>query len=361
MNLVKLIMDQLSGGALGQLGSLLGTDEETTERAATAAVPSILAALAGMTSSDDGLRKLTSVLGGLDTSALGNVAQMFGSNSSSILSKGTSLLGSLFGDSAVSGLASTLGRITGLNAGLVKTLLAYLMPLLLGKVAGQWKNQGATSQSLKSLFADQRENIASAVPAGFSLDDIPRAGEIRKPAYTAVRKMDREPVAAGSALRWVLPLALALVGGYFLWQFLSRPAVNQAAAERVSAAAEEVQAMKPVLPAGIDVPSLANVRDDLGGLFKSLDTAFTDIRDAASAERAMPALRELNTKIDSLNQVLSQLPESARATLRPVIEQQIKVATEKANAVSSVEGVGADLKSLIREIIAKITRWISGQ
>jgi hypothetical protein len=360
MNLVKHIMDQLSGGALGQLGTLLGTDEETTERAATAAVPSILAALAGMTSNDDGLRKLTSALGGLDTSGLGNITQLLSNNASSVLNNGTSLLGSLFGDSMVSGLTSTLSRLTGINAGLVRTVLAYLMPLVLGKVATQWKNQGGTGPALKSLFADQRDNIANAVPAGFSLDDLPSVGEVRKPAYTAARKMDREPVAAGSAMRWILPVALALVGGYLLWQFFPRPGANQAAAERVSPTAAEVQTMKPVLPAGIDVPSLAHVRDDVGGLFTSLDMVLSEIRDAASAERAMPALRELNTKIDSFNQTFSQLHESAKTALRPEIEQRIKVAVEKANAVSSVEGVGAEIKALIREIISKITRWISG-
>ena len=88
MNLVKQIMDQFSGSALGQLGSLLGTDAETTERAATAAVPSLLSALAGMASTDDGARKLTNTLDSLDTSGLGNIAQMFGGNSSSVLNKG---------------------------------------------------------------------------------------------------------------------------------------------------------------------------------------------------------------------------------------------------------------------------------
>jgi hypothetical protein len=70
MNLVKQIMDQLSGGALGQLSSLLGTDEETTERATTAVVPSLLSVLGRMASTDDGARNLSSTLGGFDTSML---------------------------------------------------------------------------------------------------------------------------------------------------------------------------------------------------------------------------------------------------------------------------------------------------
>lgn len=358
MNLVKEIMNQLSGSAVDQLGSLLGTNAETTERAAKAAVPSLLSALAGMAATDDGARKLTNTLGSLDTGALGNIANMLGGNSSSLLSKGTSLLGSLFGDSMTSGLASTLSRLTGINSGIVKSLLGYLMPLVLGKVATQWKSQGGTSQALQSLFAEQRDNIANAVPAGFSLADIPEAGEIRKPTYATTHTREREPVAARSPLSWLVPAALALLGGFFLWQFLSRPRVNPPVAEATAPTADEVKVMKPVLPE-VDVPNLGSVRDDLGGLFKSLDTTFTDIRDASSAERAMPALRELNTKIDSMNQLFSRLPEASRTTLRPALEEQVKVATEKANTVSSIEGIGADIKSLIQEIVAKITKWIT--
>ncbi len=374
MNLVKQIMDQFSGSALGQLGSLLGTDAETTERAATAAVPSLLSVLSGLASTDDGARKLSNTLASLDTGGLGNIAQMLGGNSSTVLNKGNSLLSSLLGEGVIASLASALARFGGFNPGIAKNLLAYLAPFVVGKVANQWKNQGGTPQALKSLFADQREHIADALPAGFSLADIPGVGEVKKAAYNTVRTATPEPAATSSPAMWLIPLAIALLGGYFLWQFLSRPGANQVAADRTQATADdvrrttvdtqtttadEVRAMKPVVPDGIDIPSIAGVRDELGGMFKSLDTTFTDIRDAASAERAMPALRELNTKIDSMNQTLSRLPDAGRETLRPVIEEQVNAVAEKARAASAIEGIGPEIKALIQEILAKLTRWIS--
>lgn len=359
MNLVKQIMDQLSGDALGQLGSLLGTDAETTKRATGAAVPSLLSALSGMMSHEDSAKKLTNVLGGLDTSSLGDVAQMLGGNTSSLLNKGTSMLGSLFGDSMVSGIASAISRFSGLNASAVKSLLAFLAPLVLGKVATQWKNQGGTNQALKSLFADQQENITQAAPAGFSLSDIAGLVGMKEPAYKTRRPTEIERPAARSLASWLVPLAIALVGGFFLWQFLSRPRADQAAVKTPAKTAEQVVVMKPALPEVTDVPELARVRDDLGGLFKSLDTGFSDIRDAASAERAMPALKDLNGKIDAMNLILSRLPKASADAVRPMMMEQLKVATEKANAASSVPGIGAEIKSLIQEIVTKITKWIS--
>jgi Bacterial protein of unknown function (DUF937) len=359
MNLVKQIMDQLSGDTFGQLGSLLGADAETTERATTAAVPSLLSALAGLARTDEGARKLTNTVGGLDLGSLGNVAQMLGGGASSALNKGSSLLGSLFGDSTTSALAGTLSRFTGLSSSMTKSLLAYLTPLVIGKVASQWKNQGGTAQALKSLFADQREQIASAMPAGLSLADIPGTSEVRETTYSTARKTTAPVAAPSSPALWLIPAALALLAGLFLWNYFSRQRANQVVAEKVTPAAQDVTVMKPVLPSGIDDATLGTVRNDLGGLFKSLNTSLSDIRDPASAERAMPALREMNTKIDTIDQVLARLPDATRSALRPTIEEQAKVAIEKANAASAVNGIGAEFKALIQQIVTKISKWVS--
>ena len=74
MNLVRTILDLLfSGDLLSRLSSFLGTSEETTKKAATAAVPTILSSLAGLAATDDGARKLSSMLGNLDPSLLGSM------------------------------------------------------------------------------------------------------------------------------------------------------------------------------------------------------------------------------------------------------------------------------------------------
>ena len=218
------------------------------------------------------------------------------------------MLGSLFGDSMVSGIANAISRFTGLNAAVVKSLLAFLSPLVLGKVAAQWKTQGGTNQALKSLFADQRENITNAVPAGFSLADIPGLTGTKEPAYTTRRTAEIEPARRAIARELVSAAGTRPARlDSFCGNFCRDPRADQAAVKKPAETVDKAVAMKPASPEVIDVPDLARVRDDLGGLFKSLDTGFSDIRDAASAERAMPALKDLNGKIDAMNLILSRL------------------------------------------------------
>jgi hypothetical protein len=370
MNLVKQIMDQLPSGALAQISSLLGLDQETIERATSAAVPSMLSALAGLGSSDDGARRISDTLANVDTGGLNNITQLLSGNASSVLSKGTSLLTSLFGEGMVARLADTLGRFAGLNANSVKTLLAYLAPAVLGNVAAQWKNQGGTSQALQSLLVDQRQNFANALPAGLSLDDIPGADDVRPAVHGQSRKVDTKPVTSGSPARWLLPLAALLLGGFLLWQFLARPDADDVTADRRAQESDRVVAMRPEIPStevpSVEVPSgevpnvnIQDVRQDLTGLMESLGTTLTDIRDAESAERAAATLRRLNTQIDAMDRVVSRLPQQQRAALQPLVEEQAKVATERAAAVNAIDGIGADIKALIQEIVTKISRWMS--
>ncbi len=245
-----------------------------------------------------------------------------------------------------------------MNSSTVKTLLAYLLPMVLGKVAAQWKNQGGTSQALKTLFADQRANIADATPAGFSLSDIPGLPAARPAANAPNRRVEDEPVAAGSPMTWMLPLALALLGGFFLWQFLSRPQAQQAAVEPPATTPDTVVAMKPVVPETAPL-ELSTVRDNFGQFFTSLDSSLSDIRDAASAERAKPALAELDTKIDSMSQMLTQLPAASASALRPLIEKQAQGALEKANAALATAGISPEVRALLEQIVAKIGKWIA--
>ena len=362
MNLVKVITDQLSGETLGKLSGLLGTDSETVGTAASAAVPALLSGLSGLASNADGAKKLTSVLGGLDASSIGNFANMLGGNTSSMLQNGGGLLGSLFGDGMISTAANAISRFSGLNAGAAKTLLSYLMPLVLGKVVGQWKTQGGTPAALTSLFAEQKRNISDAVPAGFSLGEIPGVGvareAVRTASDTARRTAETAGRAAPSMASWLLPLAAVLVVGFLLWYFLKpRPATVPAVAQKTATEGERVTAMKPALPDMPSMPNASQLSGDLTGLFKSVTETFAGIKDAASAEAAAPKLEELSAKIDAMKKALGTLPEAGRTTLQRVIDDQLSPIKEQAQRTLNVPGLSDRVKAIISQVLQKLEDW----
>ena len=145
----------------------------------------------------------------------------------------------------------------------------------------------------------------------------------------------------------------------FLWQFLSRPEAPQAAVETPATTPDTVVAMKPVVPEASPLLELSSVRDSIGQLFTSLDSSLSDIRDAASADRAKPALMELDAKVDTLNTTILQLPAASVSALRPLIESQVQSAIEKANAALGITGISPDVRALLEQIVAKISKWIA--
>src|SRR5262245_24833102 len=159
MNLVKQIVDQLSGDALNKLGSLLGVDSESTSYAASAAVPALLGGLANIASRPEGARQLTSALGGIDAGSFGDFARHLDGDSSGMMLKGTQLLQSLFGENTQQEIIGAIANFSGLGGTTSKSLLAYILPVVLGTVARQWKQKGASASALQNLFAEQKSNI----------------------------------------------------------------------------------------------------------------------------------------------------------------------------------------------------------
>jgi|GEM_PF-2865620 len=71
-NLVDLVKDQLGGPALGQLGALLGEDNQKTEAALGAAVPGLLSGLTSSAKADGGA-SLFNAVKDQDDSMLDNI------------------------------------------------------------------------------------------------------------------------------------------------------------------------------------------------------------------------------------------------------------------------------------------------
>jgi hypothetical protein len=355
MNLVKLITDQISSDTLAKLSTKLGVDGETLESAITAAVPSMLAGLGGLAAKEDGIRKLSTSLASLDDTMFGNFDRLLNGDSGTLLQKGSGLLQGLFGDGLTSSLATAVSRFTGLDASIVKTLLAYLTPVVLGRVASQWQNQGGTPGALKNLFADQKRNIEDALPSGFELADVaglaPMGGVHRAATATAASAPD----ASKSLLATVLPLALVLGGAFLLWSYWSnRQPPQEVAVKPALDEAEAVIAMKPIAPeAGVALTAPA-VGQQLTEMFQSLGTTLADIQDGASADAALPKLEQLNRQLNTLSPAFGSLPEAARTELRATVNEQFAAVNTQAERVTSLPGMGQRVIAIVNEIVRKL-------
>jgi hypothetical protein len=230
--------------------------------------------------------------------------------------------------------------------------------LVLGKVATQWQSQGGTPAALTSLFADQKRNIADAIPSGLALNEIPGADAVRSAAQSTRRTVESAGRRAPSLASWLLPLAVLLVAGFLLWNFLRpRPAPAPAVTQNTATEGERVTAMKPVVPDAPAVPNISQLSGDLTGMFKTMSETFAGIKDAASAEEAAPKLEELSAKLDTMKKAASGLPETGRATLQRIVDQQLNPIAEQAKQKLTLPGLSDRIKALIDQIVRKLEEW----
>lgn len=355
MNLVKLVADQLSSETMAKLGTMLGIDEEKVESAVGAAIPSLLSGLVGLSSQDDGIRKLTSALGSLGGDTFSNFGRALSGDANALQQKGSSLLGSLFGDSMSSGLASAISRFTGVSPGIVKTLLSYLAPLVLGQVASQWKNLGGTASDLTNMLTGQKRSIESALPAGFSLNDVPGMSLVNEAVRAPARAAYSETAPKRSMMSTLLPLALVIAGAFLLWNYMrNRPAPAQPGAGQAAIEGEEITVMRPTMPEGVDLPDVTGFKDELTGVFQSIGDAMTSIKDAATAEAALPKLEELNRKLDTMKTTLQGLPEAGRSALQTFLSEQLEPLQQQATKTLSLPGLSDQIKALINDLVRKL-------
>lgn len=356
MDLVKMIMDLLSGSGLQEkLSSLLGESDKKTESAVGAAVPAILAGLSGLASSKAGGEKLATTLGTLGPKTLANMGTMIQGQPAAVAEQGTSMLSSLFGGSDSQGIISTLSRFTGLAGPATKNLLGFLTPGILGVIYKQFEGKSITPQSVSNLFADQKANIANALPSGLSLNEVAKmatAGTTAPatPSYGAATPTYKPAQATSSAWKWLLPLLGLLVLGGLLYYLMPRsnptPAVTEPTRDMT------VRSAVPALPA---MPSVARVKEDVLGITSTLTKTLTGITDAATAKTAMPMLTEVNTRLDAVTELWNKLPEAGRMAVGTAMKPALGSLRDMSTKVLGIAGLDEQFKPLLDQIMAKLT------
>jgi len=369
MNLVDLVTSQLTGDVLSKLGGLAGTNETQTRAATSAAVPALLSAFSKLASTNSGASQMASSLGGLDLKTLGNLAGLLGGGQASSLgTMGGSLLSSLLGNNLGS-LVGTIASFAGMQPGIMKTLLTYLAPIVMGTIANQFKGTKPDASGLMKLFSEQQDNIKAAMPRGLSLADFdttsasPRRGE-------ETRGVHRHEEPASGFPSWLPLLLLPLLGlvGWALWPKPAREVVVNETVRREGPVVVdrteviETQGNKVVADVVEETIKLApgvaealKVGENLTGLFGNLGKVLGTVTDEASARAALPQLNDYAPMLESLQKSTVELPEAGRSSIVELVTNNIGALQKVVDTVMAIPGV----KEILGPVVAPMVETIS--
>jgi hypothetical protein len=375
MNIVDLISSQLSGDVLGKLGGLIGADQAQTKTATTAAVPALLNIFGKLASNNSGADQLAKAMGGLDLGMLGNLAgALGGSQASGLGSMGGNLLGSLLGgSSATTAVVDAIASFAGIKPGIMKTLLGYLAPIVLGMVAKQFTGR-PDAAGVARLFSEQSANIRGAMPRGLSLPDLAMGavsgGRPSEPARHGGHS--HEPAASGMP-GWLLPLLLlgALGLGWYLWQESQKKAAEQ----KVVAAREDVVKQGPVTVDRTEVieregkklvdtvtetisidPKFLEAGKVAGTLFTGLTKVLGGVTDADTAKLALPELEKLAPMLGTLETETAKLPADEKPAFAKVIADNLGLLGKLIEKVMAFPGVKDVLGPVVTPMVETLTK-----
>ena len=376
MNIVDVIKSQLTGDVLGKLSSLVGENEDKTKTAVTAAVPGMLSILANLASTSSGADKVINALKQVDTGTQGGFGDILaGPKAHEVQEKGGSLLNILLGASSLPLILSVLSKFAGIAVGPAKGLLSMLAPLILSTIAKQFSGRALTSQALSSFFAEQKGNISSALPAGLSFADIPgltgSTTTHSTPTHsTATTRPVTTPVREESSglPSWLLPLVgLGLLGALAWWFLGGQPAVEEKPpvvapvvkrepAPRIEPKVEPVVAPKVVDTPKIDLslPDVTKFGTDLTGAYTTLTEVLGGVKDAATADAALPKLTDWTAKLDGFKTVYDKLNDTGKASVAKVTTDHLSKLKDLVGNVVKIGGVSDKFKDIVNAIIAKL-------
>ena len=363
-NLVSLVMQFLTPDMIRRIATALGLDRNNAQTAIGAVVPALLAGFSKTATQPGGAQKLVDAAR-QQTGTLGNFANMLGTGGqSSLIEKGSQMLSALLGGQDQNSLTQAVARFAGVDQGAAGSLLGMLAPVVMGTI-GQQRQQGRSLDAggITDLLASQKDNIAAALPTGFSnllggtglLDALggaartataagSEAARVANSAAGAVVDTGRQAAGATASrnwLYWLIPIAAIAA---LLIYFLGRPA-EQVVQQGITPA-------QSLMVAGLDLGKQVN--DSI----TSLRTTLGGITDAASAQAALPKLQDVTAQIDKVDTLVGQLSPEQRKTLVGMVNPLMSTLNGLFDKVLAIPGVADVLKptiDLLKDRLAALT------
>jgi hypothetical protein len=287
----------------------------------------------------------------------------------------------------------SIGQFAGIGQGASRSLLGMLGPVVTGALGRHQQSEGLTANGLAQMLTSQKDQIAAAIPSGLVdqlgatgiLDKL--TGSVKSGAAVASAAMGRagdaayETANAAYAARsssgpaqWPLWLIGGLIVGGLAWYFMSGTGRENVAQVAPPAEAPAVAAVAPQAPpnqttvartdrletrnvslyTGNMTVGGVNLVNQLNASVGSLKSSLEGITDKASAEAAMPKIRDAITKLDQVGTLSQKLPPEGRSALAKLIAGAMPTVNELCDKVLAAPGVGGIAKPAIDELRGKL-------
>jgi len=373
-NLISLVMQCLTPDMIAKIASALGLDRNVAKKAIAGAIPALLASFADVASTPNGARQLTNTLTQQSGSLESLKNLIGGSGQNSLAETGANMLSGLFGGGTLDTMAQTIGKFAGIGEDTSKSMLSMLGPVVLGALGQQQRSTGLDASGLVSLLTSQKDQIAAAIPSGLA-GQLSAAGLIAgatgglrsgaaaasaaggRVAEASERTVYQAGQAASAAARstavsqWPYWLVAAVVLGGLAWFALGRSEEDSVA--QVSPPSTTRTATVGLAPADLTVGGM-NLANQINSSVGSIRTVLPGITDAASAEAALPKLKEATAQLNEVSSRATQLSPEGRSTLVKLIVVATPTINQMCDRVLATPGAGDIAKPAIDELRGKL-------
>jgi hypothetical protein len=271
-------------------------------------------------------------------------------------------------------MAQTIGKFAGIGEGTTKSMLGMLGPVVLGTLSQQQRSAGLDASGLASLLTSQKDQIAAAIPSGLA-SQLSAAGLIdganeslrsgaaaasaagSRVADASERTVYRAGQAASAAARttgqWPYWLVAALVLGGLAWFALGRSGEDNVAQVPPPATTRTATGTVGAAPTDLVVGGM-NLGNQINASVGSIKTLLPGITDAASAEAALPKLKEATAQLNEVSTRVSQLPPEGKSVLVKLIVAATPTINQMCDKVLATPGAGDVAKPAIDELRGKL-------
>src|SRR5262245_54295521 len=124
INLIEMIRGYLTGDVIAKMSSVTQESNDKTRLGITAAIPSLLAALASSSTTVDGARRINAAVDDADDGILDNLSGMFGKGITS--DSGSGIIRSFLGVGGLSDLTDRVAHASALSGRSSSSILGLL-------------------------------------------------------------------------------------------------------------------------------------------------------------------------------------------------------------------------------------------